>query len=212
MQKFSLFIANHIKEQATIYLFVIILFIMGVIFGAIIVNSMNLTQKEDLYYYLTHFFGQVSDGKLASSLEMFKQSFFHNIKYLGFMWILGISIIGLPIIFIMLFLKGMVIGFTVGFLVNQMKLGGFMLSFVSILPQNLLLIPVFIMVGAQAANFSLKLIRQLFVKRLNDQPFRMFARYSTVLLVIAAAVLFASIFEGYISPILMKATIDLINK
>lgn len=212
MQKFSLFIANHIKEQATIYLFVIILFIMGVIFGAIIVNSMNLTQKEDLYYYLTLFFGQVSDGKLASSFEMFKQSFFHNIKYLGFMWILGISIIGLPIIFIMLFLKGMVIGFTVGFLVNQMKLGGFMLSFVSILPQNLLLIPVFIMVGAQAANFSLKLIRQLFVKRLNDQPFRMFARYSTALLVIAAAVLFASIFEGYISPILMKATIDLINK
>ena len=62
---------------------------MGVIFGAIIVNSMTISQKEDLYYYLSQFFGQLSDGKQASSAEMFVQSIFHNAKYLGLMWILG---------------------------------------------------------------------------------------------------------------------------
>ena len=42
-------------------------------------------------------------------------------------------------------MKGMVIGFTVGFLVNQMGWNGFLLSFVSVLPQNFIIIPVFIM-------------------------------------------------------------------
>jgi stage II sporulation protein M len=34
----------------------------------------------------------------------------------------------------MVFLKGIVVGFTVGFLVNQMGINGFFLSFVSVLP------------------------------------------------------------------------------
>ena len=77
---------------------------------------------------------------------MFSKVFFHNIKYMGVIWILGISIIGLPVMLILLFLKGMVIGFTVGFLVNQMGWSGFLLSFVSVLPQNIFIIPVFLSV------------------------------------------------------------------
>ena len=77
------------------------------------------------------------------------------------MWILGISIIGLPVIFIMVFLKGIVVGFTVGFLVNQMGINGFFLSFVSVLPQNILLIPAYLIMGTCAIAFSMRLIRQL---------------------------------------------------
>ncbi|ASS91810.1 MAG: stage II sporulation protein M [Bacillaceae bacterium] len=212
MQNIQRFLLKQLKDQSTVYLFVLILFIMGVIFGAIIVNSMSITQKEDLYYYLNLFFGQVSDGKLASSFEMFKQSFFHNTKYVGLMWLLGISIIGLPIIFIMLFLKGMVVGFTVGFLVNQMKWGGFLLSFVSVLPQNLLLIPVFLIMSASAISFSFKLIRQLFVKKFHDQPFRMFAGYAVTFSCLIAVILLAAMLEAYVSPILMRGTIDFIYK
>jgi len=206
----TLFI-EHIKEHSSTYLFVFVLFVMGVIFGAIIVNSMNTTQKEDLYYYLSLFFGQVSEGNLASSSEMFQQSFFHNLKYLGLMWVLGISIIGLPVILIMLFLKGMVIGFTVGFLVNQMGWNGFLLSFVSVLPQNLLLIPSFIIISATAIVFSLKLIKQLFMKRLKESPMRLFARYAIIFIIIMVLTAVAAIFEAYASPILMKGIIKLVS-
>ncbi len=30
-------------------------FVMGVVFGAIVVNSLSFSQKQDLYYYLTNF-------------------------------------------------------------------------------------------------------------------------------------------------------------
>lgn len=136
---------------------------------------------------------------------MFGQSIFHNAKYLGLMWILGISVIGMPIIFIMIFLKGIVVGFTVGFLVNQMGVSGFFLSFVSVLPQNVLLIPAYLIMGTCAIAFSLKLIRQLFVKRsLHDAPIQWFGRYAFVLLVILFLALISSLFEAYLSPVLME--------
>ncbi|MDU0154179.1 stage II sporulation protein M [Bacillus cabrialesii] len=196
---------GHVKDHLSLYIFVSVLFFMGVIFGAIIVNSMTISQKEDLYYYLSQFFGQLSDGKQASASDMFGQSIFHNAKYLGLMWILGISVIGMPIIFIMIFLKGIVVGFTVGFLVNQMGISGFFLSFVSVLPQNVLLIPAYLIMGTCAIAFSLKLIRQLFVKRsLHDAPIQWFGRYAFVLLVILFLALISSLFEAYLSPVLME--------
>ncbi|MDR4435581.1 stage II sporulation protein M [Bacillus tequilensis] len=196
---------GHVKDHLSLYIFVSVLFFMGVIFGAIIVNSMTISQKEDLYYYLSRFFGQLSDGKQASASDMFGQSIFHNAKYLGLMWILGISVIGMPIIFIMIFLKGIVVGFTVGFLVNQMGISGFFLSFVSVLPQNVLLIPAYLIMGTCAIAFSLKLIRQLFVKRsLHDAPIQWFGRYAFVLLVILFLALISSLFEAYLSPALME--------
>lgn len=213
-QPLKAIIIQHIKERSSLYLFVFVLFLMGVIFGAVIVNSMNFTQKEDLYFYLSRFFGQVSEGKVASSVEMLQQSFFHNLKYLGLMWVLGISIIGLPVILIMLFLKGMVVGFTVGFLVNQMGWQGFMLSFVSVLPQNIVLIPAFIIMSTVAISFSLKIVKQLLMKKTNvtESPFSLFTRYAAVFVFISVLTVIASGLEAYASPILMKNVIELVSK
>ncbi|HHY72210.1 MAG TPA: stage II sporulation protein M [Bacillus bacterium] len=203
-------IIHHFKESSSIYLFTTVLFLIGVIFGAIIVNSLNFSQKEDLYYYLSRFFGQVAGGEFADASLMFKQSFIHYAKYVGLMWILGLSIIGLPIILILLFLKGIVVGFTVGFLVNQMGWYGFLLSFVSVMPQNLILVPGFIFIGTAAISFSIRMIRQQFVKKANEPIFPYFVRYSFVMVGILLIISLASTFEAYISPVLMKNVIELI--
>jgi len=202
----------HVREHASMYLFTIVLFLMGVIFGAIVVNSLNLSQKQDLYYYLTQFFGQVAKGQFASEYDMFQQSYFHNLQYIGFMWVLGISIIGLPLILVLLFLKGVVVGFTVGFLVNQMGWQGFLLSFVSVMPQNVIVIPAFITMGTIAISFSLKMVRNQFMKRMHEPIFPMIMRYAFVMVAISAALLLSASIEAYVSPIVMKQVIELINK
>ena len=143
MQMFKKRVQAHLEENSSVYTFTMVLLVMGVVFGAIVVNSLALSEKQDLYIYLKQFFGEMSTGKFASAHAMFNQSFTHNLKYIGFLWVLGLSVIGLPVILILLFLKGVVVGFTVGFLVNEMGWHGMLVSFVSVLPQNLLLIPAF---------------------------------------------------------------------
>lgn len=201
-------IAYHIEENRSIYIFTIVLFLIGIIFGAIIVNSLSLNQRHDLHIYLNQFFGQVSEGQLADSGAMFSQSFAHYLKNIGLMWVLGLSIIGLPIILILLFIKGVVVGFTVGFLVNQLGMDGFMLSFTSVMPQNFILVPAYIIVATASVAFSLKMVRQQFIKRSHEPIFQHFLRYSALVLCIGALLAVASAFEAYISPNLMRMVVN----
>ncbi|ETI69835.1 stage II sporulation protein M [Neobacillus vireti] len=196
------------REHSSIFLFIVVLFLMGVIFGAIVVNSMSITQKEDLFYYLSQFFGQVSDGKVTVDNDLFLQSFLHNSKFIGLIWVLGISIIGLPVILILLFIKGMVVGFTVGFLVSQMGWNGFMLAFVSILPQNLIIIPVFILMAAFSVIFSMRMIKQQFMKKYAQPILPFFKGYILTLIVAVVFISAASGIEAYLSPLLMKTIIS----
>lgn len=201
-------VAAHFREHSSIYLFVVVLFLMGVIFGAVVVNSLTFSQKEDLAYYLSQFFGQVSNGKIASASDVFSQSLFDNSKFIGMMGILGISIIGLPIILIVLFMKGLVIGFTVGFLVNQMGWNGFLLAFVSVLPQNFIIIPVFIITATLAVSISLKMFRRQFMKKNSEPILPLLGRYALMFVAAGLFLVIAALFEAYASPLLMKTVID----
>lgn len=209
--KYQNILANHFREHSSIYLFIAVLFLMGVIFGAIVVNSLTLSQKEDLFYYLSQFFSQISNGKVADSKDLFIQSFSHNSKFIGLMWLLGISIIGLPVILILLFIKGMVVGFTVGFLVNQMGWNGFLLSFVSVLPQNIIIIPIFIISATLSVSFSFKMIRQQFMKKMGEPMLPLFGRYMFLLFAAMIFLAAAAGIEAYISPGLMKSIINMVE-
>jgi len=199
---------NHFQNNLSLYTFTTILIFIGIFFGAIIVNSLNIEQKNDLYLYLTRFFKQIINEPGMSAFDLFNQSFSHYLKYIGLIWILGISVIGLPIILILLFLKGIVVGFTVGFFVSQMGIKGFFLALVSVLPQNLILIPAFIIIGVASISFSLRMIRMQFKK---SHPFApLFIRYSLLMIGVIGLIVLSSSIEAWVSPILMKAIIKFI--
>jgi stage II sporulation protein M len=199
------------KQHLPLYLFTLTLFLMGILFGAVIVNSLPLSQKEDLFYYVQQFFNQVSDGKQASTIDILKQSFLHNAWYMLSFWVLGMMILGLPFIYGLLFLKGVVMGFTTGFLVNQMGIKGFWLTLAMVLPQNLLNVPVFLFMAVLASWMSLLLLRKVF--REKDHHFAIFQPF---LIYIGAffcslgILLMSSFVEAYISPSLMEWTLKLI--
>jgi stage II sporulation protein M len=202
-------VANYFRDHSSTFLFIIVLFLMGVIFGAIVVNSMSFTQKQDLFYYLSQFFGEVSNGKVAPTNDLFIQSFLHNSKFIGLIWVLGISIIGLPVILILLFIKGMVVGFTVGFLVSQLSWKGFILASVSILPQNIIIIPVFIIMAALSVSFSFIMIRKQFMKKYSQPIMPVFRRYILTFVVAIIFISIASVIETYLSPGLMKTVMNI---
>ncbi|MFD2630752.1 stage II sporulation protein M [Oceanobacillus kapialis] len=192
-------ITEHIKNHATIYLFMIILFMTGIVFGAILVNSMNIVQKQDLIFYLERFFGQLNDQQVTENSTILKNSFFYHVKYLLLLFILGLSVIGLPIVWVLLFIKGLVVGFSVGFMVNQLGMDGFLLATFSIAPQNILIIPIYIVAGSLAMIFSLKLLGKLFTQKVSQPVFQPFGRYATIfgfLLILSFA---AALLETYVS-------------
>ncbi len=202
--------SHHIRENASIYVFVSLLFLIGIIFGAVIVNSMNFIQKQDLFFYLDRFFTEMLHGTVASSDSLFKSSFFYHLRYLLFIFILGLSVIGMPIIWILLFMKGVVVGFSVGFLVNQMGWYGLLMAAASIAPQNLIIIPVYLIAGSLAMIFSFSLIQKLVAKKIQQQPLLpAFLRYSFIFVLLFLALNVAALIESFLSPDALKSVIEM---
>ncbi|MBY7143436.1 stage II sporulation protein M [Virgibacillus sp. NKC19-3] len=208
MYKNKTLIMNHVKEHATIYLFMIILFLTGVIFGAIIVNSMNFVQKQDLFFYLERFFNQITDNQQVENLEILKVSFAYHAKYLLLLFLLGLSVIGLPLVWILLFIKGVVVGFSVGFIVNQLGTKGLILAALSIAPQNILIIPVYIIAGSLSMIFSLTLLSKLFTRKISQPVFQPFGRYVIIFSILLAISFISAMLEAYVANGAMESLIE----
>lgn len=191
----------------TIYLFMAILFLTGVIFGAIIVNSMSFIQKQDLFFYLERFFGHIENNENVRNIAMFKASFMFHVKYILFIGVLGLSVIGLPIVWVLLFLKGLVVGFSVGFIVNQLGMKGFLLASASIAPQNFIVIPTYIIAGTLAMIFSLTMLQKLFSKTATLPMIHPLRRYIVLFMLLIATCLCAALIETFVSNEAMQMII-----
>lgn len=207
MQDFKIRISQHMKAYAIIYLFMIILFLTGIIFGAVIVNSMNPIQKQDLFFYLERFFNHTVNDQGINRFTVFQESLFYHLKYLSVIFILGLSVIGLPVVWVLLFIKGLVIGFSVGFIVNQLGSQGLLFSTLSIAPHNLLVIPIYIIAGSLAMIFALVLMKKLFSRRSAESLFIPFVNYIVVFSVLLILSIGAALLESYVSSGAMEALI-----
>src|SRR5690625_2107265 len=195
----------HMKQHMMIYLFMVILFITGIIFGAITVNSMTFIQKQDLFFHLDKYFMQVNTEGAIYSKDILKRSFFFHVKYLCLLFLLGITIIGIPAVWLLIFIKGVVIGFSVGFMVNQLGTKGLLLATLSIAPQNMIIIPVYIIAGSLAMIFSLTLCYKLFGRSVTLSIGKPFIQYSYVFIILLICALGSSIIETYVANEAFKA-------
>lgn len=182
-----------------------ILFLTGIVFGAVIVNSMNFIQKQDLYFHLERYFHQLINGQLIPNKDIFIKSFFHHAKMLFLLFFLGLSVIGLPIVWVLIFIKGLVVGFSVGFIVNQLGYKGLLLATLSIAPQNVIIIPVYIVAGSFSMVYSLTVFHKLFSRSVSQPFFRPFLQYSVVFFTLTIGALIGSLIESFVSNEAFKA-------
>lgn len=192
---------NHIK----LLVFTCVLFVVGIIFGTLVVGALSSEQKLSLFSTTQHFFSAVNDHQLANSTVMTWQAISSNLKLLGLIWILGLSIIGMPVIVAVLFLQGFFIGFTVGFLVDQFASKGLLFSIMAVLPQNLLMTPALILASVAGIVFSTMLVKSRFAGQVGRLSLsNQFLRYTAVILVMGMLMVGAGLMEGYVSPLLMR--------
>ncbi|SDC37849.1 stage II sporulation protein M [Paenibacillus sp. UNCCL117] len=192
------------KEHLSLYVFIGVIFITGVVFGAIMVGALSLEQKQEITRYLSNFFSMVDQGELNGDVTAsFRDTLALHMKWVLIIWLLGMSVIGLPLILILDFLKGVLIGFTVGYMVGTLSWKGLLFALVSVVPQNLIVIPVFIVCSVTAVAFSVRLVKNRFIHK-KGQLFEPLMRFSGVTLGSGVLLVGVALFEAYISPAMMK--------
>ncbi|WP_018249992.1 stage II sporulation protein M [Orenia marismortui] len=191
------------RDNILILLFIIICFIVGVLAGSIAANTLTYQQKEVLLDYLSGFITEVNQLLTDQQSLLAKQVIAANLKFGLLFWILGITMVGVIVIPFIIILRGFIMGFTATFLIREMFFKGVLLAVTSILPQNLLLIPGFILAGFLSFVFVFKLGAVMMSKRKYNLKSMLF-QYSFSMLGITLVLFLAALIEVYIVPPLIR--------
>lgn len=191
---------RHFQKNYLIYFILTFCLVIGIIVGSFISMKFNENENFKLINHFSWIFKYLN-GKIYGFLEVFKASFFSNIFIVLLIWILGLIRVGIFIIPIIIVLKGMIIGFTIGFIVSVLGLKGFLLSLFGFFPHFILVIPVFLVIGSISGYNSISQ-----KKHLNNNILRNpeSLNYFVVLIFVSAIIFLDAIIEGFLSSHLLE--------
>jgi stage II sporulation protein M len=166
--------------------------------GHFTINGLLLEQKQELQNYIQGFM-KIFDIEKVDNIEVFNVSLFREVKQLIVLWALGVSIIGIPLIFMIVFFRGFSIGFTFGIIISALGAKGFLTIISIILLKELLIITALISLSVNGIVFSTDIIGSLLGKKFLMENIKVkFLRYTIFagiqLIVIGIAVILESVF------------------
>ena len=198
-----------IKVNKKTLLFFTILLIIGIIAGSIFMAILSETDKKLVTDYFNNYISNIENNKL-NYLESIKNGLFNNLLYIIIIWILGISIIGIPIVTIMFFIKSFTLGFSIASIVFNYKLKGCLLNFINIFPHQMIYFLIYMLITTYSIFFSLKMINSIINKKNMDFKIMM-NKYVKILIISVIAITIGIIIETFITPLLIKTIIPLIK-
>lgn len=197
-------IGTHISKNHNTYIFLLLTLAVGVIAGAFTVNGLSAIQKDELSNYFQGFL-QLLDNQKVDSSELFLMVLSENIKIIVILWVLGVTIIGIPFIYLLVGIKGFIIGFSAGFIIYVTGLKGVLFTAFALLPKEIIIIPCIIALGVNGINFSLKIIKSKSIKNaLNNNIKSSFFSYSFVTLFFSSFILVGILIESYVTPVFIR--------
>lgn len=196
-------IKQHISENRPQYVLVIIIFFAGLIMGNCQVPGLDGSVRSQLSGMVDSYLRGGTDGSLSGHVIL-ASAFGKQLQTVLVLWFLGLTVIGLPLVLAVIWLRGFSLGFTVSFLLHDRAGAGILITLVSVLPQNLIYIPFFLAWSVIAINFSVYVI----TGRNSSLPLgRAVFAYTTLALVYLLIMLAGTFVEAYLSPWLLSLVI-----
>jgi stage II sporulation protein M len=191
---------RHLVENRWQYLIVVLLFLLGILLGGFKANQLDGAVKGHLSQLVDHFLQQGAEGSLNGP-GLFLHAFLNQARTVLLVWFLGMTVIGLPLIMAVVFIRGFSLGFTIGFLFQDRAGAGILISLLSVVPQNLVYILFLFACSVMAMNFSLYLVRYRSTSAVPLGTALM--TYSLVMFLCLLAVLGGALIEAYLCPWLL---------
>lgn len=180
-------------------------FLLGTLLGALAVNVLPLAETATLASSVRQLVS-VSAGPGLPPGPVFLAAAGSNLKVLGLIYVLSLSVAGLPLVLLAVLFRGFVLGFALALLLTMLPAGGVGLALVAVVLPNLLLVPAWLAAGSGGVAFSWHLLSRP-AWRGRGRLWEAFGAYTAVALVAGMAVLVGSGTEAVVTPWLMRSLV-----
>lgn len=197
------------KKERKKIIFLIVLALIGITMGSIFTTMLSQNDKVLAQTYIKDFITNINNNKL-NYLDSFKSAFMSNVILILTIWILGISIIGIPVNIFIYFVKTFVIGFSLSAFILTYNVKGCLLGLIYIFPHHIINIAIYILLLMFSLNFSLKILKSLKSKK-QMSLILTFNRYIVILVFTLIVTLLTTLTEVFVTPFIIKKIIFILK-
>lgn len=197
-------ILDHVQKNLKEYLIMILLFLIGLIAGVIFINHATDSQKQELEGYYSSVITQLKENASINQLGLLKESVGKNLALCLFLWFIGLTVIGIPILYGTIVFRGFCLGYTISSIIMTLGTGkGILFTACTILLQNILLIPCILALGVS----GIKLYKAISKQDKKTSVKAEITRHTFFSIFILILFIIASLIEVYISSNLLTWSI-----
>ncbi len=193
-----------VDKKVVIFLFIISF--IGVLTGALFMTVLSGDDKRLVAETLSSFLENIEPTNYISSLT---NNLIINTLFIAIIWFLGFSMIGLPIVVILLFYKAFSVSFTLSSFVANYGLKGSLLGFLYNFPHQFVIFVIYLYVGCYAIKVSIALINSILKRKTIDFK-NIMNRYLLVLIISLLVVVVMTLIETFLTPYLLKIMVNVL--
>ena len=197
---------DKLKKKTTsnkkIIVFLVGLFLIGLIAGSIFITIISKSDQALVKEYIKEFVNKADKNKL-NYLEALKNASLSNGLFIVIVWLLGFSIIGIPIVIFMYFSKAFILGFSLSSFILQYKFKGLLLALIYFFPHHVVNILAYTLIMIYSLKISFILINSI-IKKKTISFKAIMNRYLIFFAVSIGMVIVASLYECFVVPFLIK--------
>lgn len=195
---------TYILENSQKYILVTLIFIIGVFAGVMIVNNSSQETNNQISEYITEF---IDSFKLTEEINLgglIRNSIKKNVVLAIFLWFAGTTVIGIPVVFAIIFFRGLSLGYTISAFSCTLGLGkGILFSLISLCFQNILFIPAILTIGVS----SIKLYKAILKDRRKDFIKVEMIKHTIISNIMLGVLILSAIIENGVSFMLLQKMI-----
>ena len=189
-------IKEHIRKNTKEYMSLFIIFLIGIIIGVIFINYTDEVYKTQIKDYLIHFSESLNTDYKIDTTELLKSSITNNLILAVCLWFIGSTIIGIPIVYLIVGIKGFSLGYTISsIMVTYPFWKGILFTLLSLFIQNLIFIPCLLALGVS----GIKLYKSIIKDKRRDNIKLEILRHTIFFAFITIFLVLSSFLEVYIS-------------
>ena len=208
MKKIMDKLKGRMKTSRKMIVFFLVLLMIGISSGTIFSLVISKSDKALVSDTVQNFFEAIQKNEI-NFMEFFKNMIFDNGANSIFMWLLGISVIGIPVLLFLYFSKAFIFGFSIGSILLQYKTKGIFLCFFYIFPHQVLNLLLYTFLLLYALSLSIKLFFVLIRRKTIDfKP--IMNKYILIFVITLLGFLFTALYEAYFMPKIVQIILPML--
>ena len=197
-------VIQYIEENIRSYLILLIVFFIGIILGIIFINNSNEEKVTQITTYINNFINSMKNNYQISTNTLLIDSIINNVSIAILLWFLGSTVIGVPLIYLVIGYKGYCIGFTISAIIATIGTGkGILFITGAMLLQNIIYIPCILTL----ATSGIKLYKLIMEDRRRENVKLQILKHTIFSVFILLVLVLSSFVETFISGNLITALI-----